>query len=46
MSPRIQYDKELSKLNKDVLKMGMELESAIKKMKLALRTLDDGRRTN
>jgi phosphate transport system protein len=42
MSPRIQYAEELAKLNKNVLKMGMELESAIEKMKTALETLDVG----
>lgn len=40
MSPRIQYAKELEKLDRDLLEMGMALEAAIERTALAVETLD------
>lgn len=40
MSPRIQYAEELKKLDHDVLRMSMEIETAIDRVLLALETLD------
>lgn len=40
MAPRIEYFEELEKLNRDVLGMSTELEAAIDKTELAVRTLD------
>jgi len=40
MSPRIQYAKELEKLDRDLLEMGVALEAAIERTALAVETLD------